>query len=42
MFGWHGDLTDEQTAKIAEAKRVIYDGFRAALAGGLPKDVQVC
>jgi 5-dehydro-2-deoxygluconokinase len=37
MFGWHGDLNDEQTAKIAEAKRVIYDGFRAALAGGLPK-----
>jgi myo-inositol catabolism protein IolC len=38
MFGWHGDLTPEQTAKIAEAKRVIYDGFRAALAGGLPKE----
>jgi myo-inositol catabolism protein IolC len=38
MFGWHGDLTAEQTAKIAEAKRVIYDGFRAALAGGLPKE----
>jgi 5-dehydro-2-deoxygluconokinase len=37
MFGWHGDLNAEQTAKIAEAKRVIYDGFRAALAGGLPK-----
>jgi 5-dehydro-2-deoxygluconokinase len=37
MFGWHGDHNDEQTAKIAEAKRVIYDGFRAALAGGLPK-----
>lgn len=38
MFGWHGALNDEQTAKIAEAKRVIYDGFRAALAGGLPKE----
>jgi myo-inositol catabolism protein IolC len=38
MFGWHGDLTPDQTAKIAEAKRVIYDGFRAALAGGLPKE----
>jgi 5-dehydro-2-deoxygluconokinase len=38
MFGWHGDLTAEQTAKIAEAKRVIYDGFRAALASGLPKE----
>ncbi|MGD0911076.1 MAG: DUF2090 domain-containing protein [Terracidiphilus sp.] len=38
MFGWHGELTAEQTAKIAEAKRVIYDGFRAALASGLPKE----
>jgi 5-dehydro-2-deoxygluconokinase len=38
MFGWHGNLTAEQTAKIAEAKRVIYDGFRAALASGLPKE----
>jgi len=38
MFGWHGELNAEQTAKIAEAKRVIYDGFRAALAGGLPKE----
>ncbi len=38
MFGWHGELNAEQTAKIAEAKRVIYDGFRAALASGLPKE----
>jgi len=38
MFGWHGALNDEQTAKIAAAKRVIYDGFRAAIAGGLPKE----
>ena len=38
MFGWHGDLQPEQTAQIAAAKRIIYDGFRAALAGGLRKE----
>ena len=32
MFGWKGELTPEQTAQIAEAKRVIYDGFKAAVA----------
>jgi 5-dehydro-2-deoxygluconokinase len=37
MFGWHGDLTPEQTAQIADAKRVIYDGFKAALAAGVPQ-----
>jgi 5-dehydro-2-deoxygluconokinase len=38
MFGWHGDLTPEQTAEIAAAKRVIYDGFVAAVAAGVPKE----
>jgi myo-inositol catabolism protein IolC len=37
MFGWKGALTPEQTAQIAEAKRVIYDGFKAAVIGGVPK-----
>jgi 5-dehydro-2-deoxygluconokinase len=37
MFGWKGALTPEQTAEIAEAKRVIYDGFKAAVAAGVPK-----
>ena len=37
MFGWHGDLTAEQTAEIAAAKQVIYDGFRAAVAAGVAK-----
>jgi len=32
MFGWHGDLTAAQTAEIAAAKQVIYDGFKAAVA----------
>jgi myo-inositol catabolism protein IolC len=38
MFGWTGDLTGEQTAEIAAAKRVIYDGFLAAVAAGVPKE----
>jgi 5-dehydro-2-deoxygluconokinase len=37
MFGWKGTLTPEQTAEIAATKRVIYDGFQAAVAGGVPK-----
>ena len=38
MFGWHGDLTAAQTAEIAAAKQVIYDGFKAALDAGVPKE----
>jgi myo-inositol catabolism protein IolC len=38
MFGWQGTLTAEQTAQIAEAKQVIYDGFKAAVADGVPKE----
>ena len=38
MFGWEGALTPEQTSKIATAKQVIYDGFKAALAGGVPQE----
>jgi myo-inositol catabolism protein IolC len=38
MFGWKPPLSEAQTVKIAEAKRVIYDGFKAALAAGVPKD----
>jgi myo-inositol catabolism protein IolC len=37
MFGWKGALTDEQTAEIARTKQVIYDGFRAAVADGVPE-----
>src|SRR5690348_4652858 len=37
MFGWKGALSPEQTAQIAAAKQVIYDGFRAAVAAGVPK-----
>ena len=38
MFGWHGELNAEQTAQIAAAKQVIYDGFKAALAAGVAKE----
>lgn len=38
MFGWKGALTDEQTAQIAAAKQVIYDGFQEAIANGAPRD----
>ena len=38
MFGWQGDLTPEQTVEIAAAKQVIYDGFKAAIAAGAPKE----
>jgi myo-inositol catabolism protein IolC len=38
MFGWKGALTAEQTAQIAAAKQVIYDGFQQAIADGVPKE----
>ena len=37
LFGWKGSLTPEQTARIAASKQVIYDGFEAAIAAGVPK-----
>src|SRR5499427_1590549 len=37
MFGWTGSLTPDQTAQIADAKKVIYDAFKAAVASGVPK-----
>jgi len=38
MFGWHEPLTAAQTEEIATAKKVIYDGFKAAIDAGVPKD----
>jgi 5-dehydro-2-deoxygluconokinase len=38
MFGWKGTLTSEQTAQIAATKQVIYDGFKAAVSLGVPKN----
>jgi myo-inositol catabolism protein IolC len=37
MFGWKGALTLQQTAEIAAAKQVIYDGFKAAVKDGVPE-----
>jgi myo-inositol catabolism protein IolC len=38
MFGWKGTLTSEQTAAIAATKQVIYEGFKAAVMAGVPKE----
>jgi myo-inositol catabolism protein IolC len=38
MFGWEPPLSAAQTAEIAAAKQVIYEGFRTAVAGGVPKE----
>jgi 6-phosphogluconolactonase len=38
LFGWTGDLSPEQMARIAEAKRIIYDAALAAIASGVPRD----
>jgi myo-inositol catabolism protein IolC len=38
MFGWKGTISNEQCEQIASTKRVIYDGFKAAIAAGVPKD----
>jgi len=36
-FDWKGALTPEQPAQITEANQVIYEGFKAAVAAGVPK-----
>jgi len=38
MFGWHEPLSESQTAEIAAAKRVIYDGFLKAVTDGVPRE----
>ncbi|HZZ71078.1 MAG TPA: DUF2090 domain-containing protein [Pirellulales bacterium] len=38
LFGWQGQLDAAHTAEIAAAKRIIYDGFLAALAAGVPRE----
>ncbi len=37
LFGWTGAVTEEQSAQIAASKQIIYDGFKAALAAGVPR-----
>jgi myo-inositol catabolism protein IolC len=38
LFGWKPPLSDAQTVEIAGAKQVNYDGFRSALAAGVPRE----
>jgi myo-inositol catabolism protein IolC len=38
MFGWKGALTPEQAEQISATKQVIYDGFKAAVMLGVPKE----
>jgi myo-inositol catabolism protein IolC len=37
MFGWQEPLSPEQTAEIAATKQVIFDAFKAAVVGGVPR-----
>jgi myo-inositol catabolism protein IolC len=39
MFGISGEPNAEETARIADAKTVIFEGMLAALAEGTPRDV---
>jgi len=38
LFGWTPPLDVAQTGEIAAAKQVIYEGFKAAVAGGVSKE----
>ncbi|HEX7785123.1 MAG TPA: DUF2090 domain-containing protein [Methylomirabilota bacterium] len=38
LFGWKPPLDAAQAAQMTAAKRVVYDGFSAALAAGVPRD----
>ena len=37
VFGYHEPMTPEQIADVAASKQVIYDGFKLAVAAGVPK-----
>jgi myo-inositol catabolism protein IolC len=38
LFGWEGELSAEQTAKIADAKLLVYEGLLKAIHDGAPKE----
>jgi myo-inositol catabolism protein IolC len=38
MFHFHPPLTAEQRAAVTDSKQVIYEGFRKAVAAGLPRE----
>ena len=37
VFGYHEPMTPAQIADVAASKQVIYDGFKLAVAAGIPK-----
>jgi len=42
MFGMSGDSqTPQETARLKDAKRLVFDGFKAAVAAGAPKGAGV-
>ena len=38
LFHWQEPLSAEQAAEVASSKQVIYEGFKAAVADGVPRD----
>jgi myo-inositol catabolism protein IolC len=38
LFGFTAPLTPEQTATVAASKQVVYDGLKAALGKGVPRE----
>ena len=38
LFGWKPPLSEAQTAEVADSKRIIFEGFTAALASGVPRE----
>ncbi|MEX2112280.1 MAG: DUF2090 domain-containing protein [Pirellulales bacterium] len=38
VFGFHEPMTAEQIAVVAASKQVIYDGYKAAVAAGAPRE----
>ncbi len=38
IFGYHEPLTPQQQSEIAHSKDVIYDGFKAAIGKGVPRE----
>ncbi|MEO8505407.1 MAG: DUF2090 domain-containing protein [Acidobacteriota bacterium] len=38
LFGLKPPLSPEQVASVTAAKRLVYDGFQAAVAGGVPRE----
>ena len=38
LFGWKASLGVAQTAEIADTKQIVYEGFKAAIAAGVPRE----